>query len=149
MEYKYARRMSYVTASEIRELLKLTEQPEVISFAGGLPAPELFPIEEIKAANNYVLDHNGEHALQYATTEGYQPLREWIAARMNAQLGTSFCHENILITHGSQQALDLSGKVFWMKEMWYCAKVLHILPPSVRSRHMDAALRRFPQMTAE
>ena len=92
MEYKYARRMSYVTASEIRELLKLTEQPEVISFAGGLPAPELFPIEEIKAANNYVLDHNGEHALQYATTEGYQPLREWIAARMNAQLGTSFCH---------------------------------------------------------
>ena len=112
MEYKYARRMSYVTASEIRELLKLTEQPEVISFAGGLPAPELFPIEEIKAANNYVLDHNGEHALQYATTEGYQPLREWIAARMNAQLGTSFCHENILITHGSQQALDLSGKVF-------------------------------------
>ena len=54
MEYKYARRMSSVTASEIRELLKLTEQPEVISFAGGLPAPELFPIEEIKAVNDYV-----------------------------------------------------------------------------------------------
>ena len=71
MEYKYARRMSSVTASEIRELLKLTEQPEVISFAGGLPAPELFPIEEIKAVNDYVLDHNGEHALQYTTTEGY------------------------------------------------------------------------------
>lgn len=112
MEYKYAKRMSSVTASEIRELLKLTEQPEVISFAGGLPAPELFPIEEIKAVNTYVLDHNGEHALQYATTEGHQPLREWIARRMNARLGTSFCDENILITHGSQQALDLSGKVF-------------------------------------
>ena len=116
MEYKYARRMSSVTASEIRELLKLTEQPEVISFAGGLPAPELFPIEEIKAVNDYVLDHNGEHALQYTTTEGYQPLREWIAKRMNTQLGTSFSHENILITHGSQQALDLSGKVFLDEE---------------------------------
>lgn len=112
MEFRYARRMSQVKASEIRELLKLTEKPEVISFAGGLPAPELFPIEEIKAANNYVLDHNGKHALQYTTTEGYQPLRQWIAARMNAQLGTSFCDDNILITHGSQQALDLSGKVF-------------------------------------
>lgn len=112
MEYKYARRMSEIKASEIRELLKLTEKPEVISFAGGLPAPELFPIEEIRAVNNYVLDHCGEQALQYTTTEGWQPLRKWIAERMNAQLGTSFCDENIMITHGSQQALDLSGKVF-------------------------------------
>ncbi|KPU43252.1 2-aminoadipate transaminase [Oxobacter pfennigii] len=112
MEYKYARRISSIKASEIRELLKLTEKPEVISFAGGLPAPELFPIEEIKAANNYVLEHNGGQALQYSTTEGYQPLRKWIAERMNSQLGTSFCDENIMITHGSQQALDLSGKVF-------------------------------------
>lgn len=75
MEYKYARRMSEIKASEIRELLKLTEKPEVISFAGGLPAPELFPIEEIRAVNNYVLDHCGEQALQYTTTEGWQPLR--------------------------------------------------------------------------
>lgn len=112
MEYKYARRMSEIKASEIRELLKLTEKPEVISFAGGLPAPELFPIEEIRAVNNYVLDHCGEQALQYTTTEGWQPLRKWIAERMNTQLGTSFCDENIMITHGSQQALDLSGKVF-------------------------------------
>lgn len=112
MEYKYARRMSEIKASEIRELLKLTEKPEVISFAGGLPAPELFPIEEIKAVNNYVLDHCGGQSLQYSTTEGWQPLRKWIAERMNAQLGTSFCDENIMITHGSQQALDLSGKVF-------------------------------------
>ena len=112
MEYKYARRMSEIKASEIRELLKLTEKPEVISFAGGLPAPELFPIEEIRAVNNYVLDRCGEQALQYTTTEGWQPLRKWIAERMNTQLGTSFCDENIMITHGSQQALDLSGKVF-------------------------------------
>ncbi|MDO4274263.1 MAG: PLP-dependent aminotransferase family protein [Eubacteriales bacterium] len=112
MEYKYAKRMEHIKASEIRELLKLTEKPEVISFAGGLPAPELFPVEEIKAVNDHVLDHHGEQALQYATTEGYKPLREWIAKRMNANLGTSFSDDNIMITHGSQQALDLSGKVF-------------------------------------
>lgn len=112
MKYNYAKRISEMKASEIRELLKLTEKPEVISFAGGLPAPELFPIEEIKEVNNYVLDHCGEQALQYATTEGYQPLRKWIAERMNTQLGTSFDADNIMITHGSQQALDLTGKVF-------------------------------------
>lgn len=112
MEYKYAKRMTHIKASEIRELLKLTEKPEVISFAGGLPAPELFPVEDIKAANDYVLDHQGQQALQYSTTEGCQPLRKWIAQRMNAQLGTSFDDDNIMITHGSQQALDLSGKVF-------------------------------------
>lgn len=112
MEYKYAKRLENMEASEIRELLKLTEKPEVISFAGGLPAPELFPIEEIREVNNYVLDHCGGQALQYSTTEGWQPLRKWIAQRMNTQLGTSFCEDNIMITHGSQQALDLSGKVF-------------------------------------
>lgn len=112
MEYNCARRISGMKASEIRELLKLTEKPEVISFAGGLPAPELFPIEEIKKVNDYVLDHSGAQALQYSTTEGYAPLRKWIAGRMNSQLGTSFSEDNIMITHGSQQALDLSGKVF-------------------------------------
>ena len=86
MKYNYARRMADMKASEIRELLKLTEKPEVISFAGGLPAPELFPIEEIKQANDHVLDHHGCQALQYSTTEGYRPLRKWIAQRMNTQL---------------------------------------------------------------
>ena len=112
MEHQYAKRMAQIRASEIREILKLTEKPDVISFAGGLPAPELFPIEEIKAVNSEVLDNSGEAALQYTTTEGYQPLREWIANRMNTRLSTSFDADNILITHGSQQALDLSGKVF-------------------------------------
>ncbi|HPF87065.1 MAG TPA: PLP-dependent aminotransferase family protein [Candidatus Limiplasma sp.] len=112
MDYNYARRMNQIKASEIREILKLTQKPEVISFAGGLPAPELFPIEQIKAATADVLDHSGEQALQYTTTEGYQPLRRWIARRMNARLQTAFDEDNILITHGSQQALDLSGKVF-------------------------------------
>ena len=112
MEFKYARRMEHLQASEIREILKVTERPEIISFAGGLPAPELFPIEEIIRVNRIVLEEEGAKALQYTTTEGYTPLREWIASRMNSRLGTSFDFENILITHGSQQALDLSGKVF-------------------------------------
>lgn len=108
----YARRVSQLKASEIREILKVTEQPEVISFAGGLPAPELFPVDEIKRATNLVLDESGEKALQYTTTEGYAPLREWIANRMNTKWGTSFDRDNILITHGSQQGLDITGKIF-------------------------------------
>lgn len=112
MEFKTARRMSEIKASEIREILKITERPEVISFAGGLPAPELFPIDEIKVVNQAVLEEDGQKALQYTTTEGFLPLREWIAQRMNNRLGTSFNSDNILITHGSQQALDLTGKVF-------------------------------------
>lgn len=112
MEFKFARRMQHLQASEIREILKVTERPEIISFAGGLPAPELFPVEEILEVNRIVLEEEGSRALQYTTTEGYTPLRRWIAERMNSRLGTSFDVENILLTHGSQQALDLSGKVF-------------------------------------
>lgn len=112
MEFKFAKRISYLKASEIREILKVTERPEIISFAGGLPAPELFPVEEIKTVNRLVLEEEGTEALQYTTTEGFGPLREWIATRMNKRLGTQFASENILLTHGSQQALDLSGKVF-------------------------------------
>ncbi|MBC8532123.1 aminotransferase-like domain-containing protein [Gehongia tenuis] len=112
MHYSFARRMANLTASEIREILKVTARPEVISFAGGLPAPELFPIEEIKRVNRIVLDEDGKNALQYSTTEGYDPLRDWAAARMNQRLGTELARENILMVHGSQQALDLAGKVF-------------------------------------
>lgn len=112
MELSFAKRMSYIKASEIREILKVTEQEDVISFAGGLPAPELFPIDEINEINQIVLREAGTKALQYTTTEGYAPLREWIAKRMNERLATSFDKDNILITHGSQQGLDLSGKVF-------------------------------------
>lgn len=112
MNFNFAKRMSYLKASEIREVLKVTEQEDVISFAGGLPAPELFPVEEINEVNQFVLKESGTKALQYTTTEGYAPLREWIAKRMNERLATSFDKDNILITHGSQQGLDLSGKVF-------------------------------------
>lgn len=112
MDFKFAKRMDYLKASEIRELLKITEKKEVISFAGGLPAPELFPVEEIKEVNRIVLEEEGKNALQYTTTEGYVPLRKWIANRMNSRLNTCFSSDDILLTHGSQQALDLSGKVF-------------------------------------
>lgn len=113
---KYADRMENLNASEIRELLKVTDRPEVISFAGGLPAAELFPIEEMAAASMTVLKSNGEKALQYSTTEGYLPLRKWIAERENSRIGTALTEENIIITHGSQQALDLIGKLLINKD---------------------------------
>ena len=112
MKLKFAKRMSYIKASEIREILKVTEREDVISFAGGLPAPELFTIDEIKKINQDVLQEEGAKDIQYLTNERNFNLREWIAKRMNERLGTSFDKDNILITHGSQQGLDLSGKVF-------------------------------------
>jgi 2-aminoadipate transaminase len=112
MAVEFARRMNHLRASEIRELLKVTERPEVISLAGGLPAPEFFPTEELKAVTLKVLDEHGRQAMQYSTTEGHPPLRRWIAQRMNARLGTRVQAEEVLITSASQQGLDLTGKVF-------------------------------------
>lgn len=110
-DHRYAQRTQRMKGSAIRELLKVTEQPDIISFGGGLPAPDVFPVEEFKRACNYVLDHNGAQALQYGSTEGYTPLREMIARHARA-IGISVNVENILITTGSQQALDLIGKIF-------------------------------------
>ncbi|MEJ5200814.1 MAG: PLP-dependent aminotransferase family protein [Anaerolineales bacterium] len=110
-EHRYAQRTLRMKSSAIRELLKLTQQPDVISFAGGMPAPEVFPIEEFRAACNRVLQERGAEALQYGATEGYLPLREMIA-RHNAAYGMHVSADNILITSGSQQALDLLGKIF-------------------------------------
>ncbi|WP_312338313.1 aminotransferase-like domain-containing protein [Anaerospora hongkongensis] len=107
----FARRVEQMKASEIREILKVTERPDVISFAGGLPAPELFPVEEMKAVCTAVLSDDGRAALQYSTTEGYQPLREQITARM-AEAGVVASCTDVLIVSGSQQGLDLTGKVF-------------------------------------
>jgi 2-aminoadipate transaminase len=98
-------------SSVIRELLKLTEQPDIISFGGGLPAPEVFPIKQFQAACNYVLEHDGPQSLQYSTTEGYRPLREMIA-RHTGRYSVKINPDNILITSGSQQALDFLGRVF-------------------------------------
>ena len=110
-EYRYAHRMQKMGSSVIRELLKLTEQPDIISFGGGLPAPEVFPLKEFKDACNYVLDNFGAQALQYSTTEGYRPLRELIA-RPTSRYSFNMKPDNILITSGSQQALDFLGRVF-------------------------------------
>ena len=110
-DHRYAQRTQRMKSSAIRELLKLTEQPDVISFAGGMPAPEVFPVEEIREACNKVLLEQGGLALQYGSTEGYLPLREMIA-RHTANIGIEVTPENILITSGSQQALDLLGKIF-------------------------------------
>lgn len=95
-----------IQASTIRELLKLTQRPGVISFAGGLPAPELFPKEEAAEATARILKEKGEVALQYGPTEGYAPLRAFVGAWLGVD------PEEVLITTGSQQALDLLGKVF-------------------------------------
>ncbi|MDP4144058.1 MAG: PLP-dependent aminotransferase family protein [Bacillota bacterium] len=111
MNSKFSKRTNNVKASETREILKVTERPEIISFAGGLPAPELFPVETLKEACEIVLKEMGQSALQYATTEGFNPLRNIIIDRMKA-LDIEASLENILVTAGSQQGLDLVGKLF-------------------------------------
>lgn len=111
MSLSYAKRMDNIKASEIRELLKLTQQPNIISFAGGMPAPESFPIEELVKIGRDVLENTGAQALQYGPTEGYQPLREAIAKRM-AKVKVDVKAENILVTSGSQQGLDFAAKIF-------------------------------------
>lgn len=112
MEVKFAKRIDQMKGSEIREAIKLTLKPGMISFAGGLPAPEMFPVAEMKNAANHVLDEAGALAMQYATTEGYDPLREKIAARMKGKYQIETTKYQILITNGSQQGLDFSGKLF-------------------------------------
>lgn len=102
----FAERTTRMDASVIREILKVAQRPDVISFAGGLPAPELFPVEEVRQAADLVLTREGASALQYSTTEGYVPLREWIATRQGG-----IPVENVQIVTGSQQGLDLLGKI--------------------------------------
>ena len=110
-DHRYAFRTQRMVGSAIRELLKFTELPDVISFAGGMPAPEVFPITQFKQACVRVLDEHGPQALQYGTTDGYLPLREMIA-RHALRYGINVTADNILITSGSQQALDLIGRIF-------------------------------------
>jgi 2-aminoadipate transaminase len=103
--------MDSVRTSTIREILKVTEQPDIISFAGGLPAPELFPVDDVLAATERVLRETGAAALQYSPSEGLAPLREIFAAESRKR-GIDCCAEDILIMTGSQQPLDLAGKIF-------------------------------------
>lgn len=109
----YAQRAQRMQASEIRELLKLLDQPDIISFAGGIPDPKLFPVSAIADATQRILGDAGTAAvaLQYSVSEGYLPLRQWLADYM-AKLGVTCGPENIIITNGSQQGLDFIGKLF-------------------------------------
>jgi DNA-binding transcriptional MocR family regulator len=107
----FAARNDRMKASEIRELLKLLDQPDIISFAGGIPDPDLFPAQAFQEAFSQALNPDTQAtALQYSVSEGYAPLRDWIVGEM-ARLGIPCTRDNILITSGSQQALDYLGKL--------------------------------------
>ena len=106
-----ARRAERMNPSVIREILKITELPDIVSLAGGLPAADLFPVQAVRDAAEKVLREHPREALQYAASEGFAPLRAWVAAHLNAQHGMRVQAEQVLITTGSQQGLDLAGKV--------------------------------------
>src|SRR5688572_12638904 len=107
---RFAKRTSTMKKSAIRELLKVGNRPGMISFAGGLPAPELFPIAEVEAATQRVLREHGRRALQYGETEGLAALRDWLAEKFSTP-AVKLKRTNVLITTGAQQGLDLLGRV--------------------------------------
>ena len=112
MDSIFSDRITDVPRSFIREILKVAVNPEVISFAGGLPNRDLFPVQAIQAATNRVFESYGKEALQYSASEGYQGLREYISRRYREKNNLEIPPDNILITNGSQQGLDLLGKIF-------------------------------------
>lgn len=110
MKWQMAQRAEKMNPSVIREILKVTEKPGIISFAGGLPSPQTFPIDAMREASERVLRDDGKAALQYAASEGYAPLREWVAQDLLKQ-GMQVSPDQVLITTGSQQGLDLVAKI--------------------------------------
>jgi 2-aminoadipate transaminase len=112
LNWTFSNRSTEMKSSVIREILKITERPDIISFAGGLPAPELFPIDEIREACLKVLENYGQKALQYSLTMGIPALRAILAERISQKGGVNLTADNIIITEGSQQALDMVGRVF-------------------------------------
>ena len=110
MSWKLAQRADKMNPSVIREILKVTEKPGIISFAGGLPSPQTFPIDAMAEATQKVLSQDGRSALQYAASEGYGPLRDWVAHDLKKQ-GMAVHPDQVLITTGSQQGLDLVAKI--------------------------------------
>ncbi|HEY1149151.1 MAG TPA: PLP-dependent aminotransferase family protein [Pseudoduganella sp.] len=110
LQWHFSERAMQMQSSFIREILKVTQQPEIISFAGGLPSPATFPVEVMQKAFDKVLSTTGKTALQYGPTDGYMPLRQWIADSIS-QNGARIAPEQVLMVSGSQQALDLIGKV--------------------------------------
>lgn len=110
MQWNFSQRAQQLQSSAIREILKVTMRPEIISFAGGLPSPATFPVEQMRAAFDSVLARQGKVALQYGPTDGYAPLREWVADSLSID-GAQILPDQVLMTSGSQQGLDLLGKV--------------------------------------
>jgi len=110
LQWHFSKRSQQLQSSAIREILKITMRPEITSFAGGLPSPETFPIEQMKVAFDKVLTLQGKVALQYGPTDGYAPLREWVADSLSIA-GAKIVPEQVLMVSGSQQGLDLLGKV--------------------------------------
>ena len=110
IKWQFSQRAEQLQSSVIREILKVTMRPDIISFAGGLPSPATFPVEHMKAAFDKVLSEQGKIALQYGPTDGYAPLREWIAQSLSID-GVTISPDQVLMVSGSQQALDLLGKV--------------------------------------
>lgn len=110
MQWQFSQRAQQLQSSVIREILKVTVRPEIISFAGGLPSPATFPVERMQQAFDTVLAREGRVALQYGPSDGYGPLREWVAESLSTS-GAKIVPEQVLMTSGSQQALDLLGKV--------------------------------------
>jgi 2-aminoadipate transaminase len=110
IHWQFSRRAEQLQSSAIREILKITMRPEIISFAGGLPSPETFPVERMQAAYETVLTRAGKTALQYGPSDGYAPLREWVAQSLSTD-GVRILPEQVLMLSGSQQGLDLLGKV--------------------------------------
>lgn len=154
-----AQRAARMNPSALREILKVTERPGVLSLAGGLPAPECFPVEALRAAADRVLSQAPGAALQYAASEGFGPLREWVAAHLGSQ-GMSVSPDQVLITSGSQQGLDLVAKVLVdagapvaVEDPTYLGALQAFVPfePSFVAVEGDAdgprpeALRRLPQ----
>jgi len=109
-EKRFARRMSGVTSSAIRELFVPAQQPGMISFAGGMPAPDLLPTDAVREASQRVMIERGQQALQYGSTEGYTPLRTWVVDYMSRQ-GITLNEDNVLIITGAQQGLDLTARL--------------------------------------
>src|SRR5271165_3193478 len=103
---QFAQRTTHLRASTIREMLKTTQQPDIISFGGGLPAPELFPTKEVGECTVEVMEAYGAAALQYGVTEGIPEMRTWVAQRLSRRLNTIYDPSEILIVNGSQQGLD-------------------------------------------
>ncbi|MHB8140098.1 MAG: aminotransferase-like domain-containing protein [Vulcanimicrobiaceae bacterium] len=109
---KFAERTSRLRASTIREMLKVTQQPNVISFGGGLPAPELFPVAAVAECTAEIMEEIGASALQYSVTQGIPEMRTWVAQRLATQMARDVSADDVLIVNGSQQGLDLLGKIF-------------------------------------